>query len=198
MKKPELVNVKTGFLKASFSGSRTFLSVFSQTGFPWQSPTCLKELTMNVTLQITGEMSLSFFLSFSLSLSFFLYFCLSLCLSLSLSLSLSVSLRISMSLSLWISMSFSVSLRLPLSLSVSMFSNGSCNYWTTVKPVYNGHPWVLKKVAVWQRCLIKLRFRLAVYGSNWPLLTGGRCSQVVVKSGLTVYVNLLINYRIIF
>jgi hypothetical protein len=58
---------------------------------------------------------------------------------------------------------------------------------STVKPVYNGHPWDLKKVAVWQRCLIKLRFRLAVDGSNWPLLTGGRCSQVVVKSGLTVF-----------
>jgi hypothetical protein len=28
----------------------------------------------------------------------------------------------------------------------------------TVKPVYNGHPWDLKKVAVGQRCLIKLRF----------------------------------------
>ncbi len=59
-------------------------------------------------------------------------------------------------------------------------------FQSTVKPVYNGHPWDLKKVAVWQRCLIKLRFRLAVDGSNWPLLTGGRCSQVVVKSGLTV------------
>jgi hypothetical protein len=22
---------------------------------------------------------------------------------------------------------------------------------------------------------------------NWPLLTGGRCSEVVVKTGLTVY-----------
>ncbi len=56
----------------------------------------------------------------------------------------------------------------------------------TVKPVYNGHPWDLKKAAVRQRCLIKLRFWLAVEDSNWPLLTGGRCSQVVVKSGLTV------------
>jgi hypothetical protein len=58
---------------------------------------------------------------------------------------------------------------------------------TTVNPVYNGHPWDLKKAAVGQRSLIKLRFRLAVDGSNWPLLTGGRCSQVVVKSGLTVF-----------
>jgi hypothetical protein len=32
-----------------------------------------------------------------------------------------------------------------------------------------------------------LRFRLVVDDSSWPLLTGGRCSQVVVKSGLTVY-----------
>jgi hypothetical protein len=36
--------------------------------------------------------------------------------------------------------------------------------------------------------LIKLRFRLVVGESNWPLLTGGRYSQVVVKSGLTVLV----------
>ncbi len=58
---------------------------------------------------------------------------------------------------------------------------------STVKPVYNGHPWDLKKVAVLQRCMMKLRFRLAVDDSNWPLLTGGHCSQVVVKSGLTVH-----------
>ncbi len=56
----------------------------------------------------------------------------------------------------------------------------------TVIPVYNNHPWYLKKAAVWHRCLIKLRFRLVVDDSNWPLWTGGRCSQVVVKSGLTV------------
>ncbi len=57
---------------------------------------------------------------------------------------------------------------------------------TTVKPVYNGQPRDLKKVAVRQRCLIKLRFRLAVDDSNWLLLTSGHCSQVVVRSGLTV------------
>ena len=44
----------------------------------------------------------------------------------------------------------------------------------TVKPVYNGHLWDLKKVAVRQRCLIKLRFRLAIDDSNWSLFTGGR------------------------
>ena len=52
--------------------------------------------------------------------------------------------------------------------------------------MYNGHAWDLNKAAVWQRRLIKLRFTLAIDDSNWPLLTGGRCSQVVVKSGLTV------------
>jgi hypothetical protein len=57
----------------------------------------------------------------------------------------------------------------------------------TVKHVYNGHPWDLKKVAVWNRCLIKLRFRLVVDETIWPLLTGGRYSQVVVKTCLTVY-----------
>ncbi len=55
-----------------------------------------------------------------------------------------------------------------------------------VKPLNNGHPWDLRKVAVGKRCLIKLRFYLAVGVYNWPLLTGGRYSQVVVNSGLTV------------
>ncbi len=32
-----------------------------------------------------------------------------------------------------------------------------------------------------------MRFRLAVNEPNWPLLTGGRCSEVVVKAGLTVH-----------
>jgi len=57
----------------------------------------------------------------------------------------------------------------------------------TVKPVYNSHIWDLKKAAVWQRCLIKVRVRLVVDDSKWPLLTGGRCSQVVVSTGLTVH-----------
>ncbi len=30
-------------------------------------------------------------------------------------------------------------------------------------------------------------FRLVVTVSDWPLLTGGRCSEVVVRTGLTVY-----------
>jgi hypothetical protein len=63
----------------------------------------------------------------------------------------------------------------------------SIHFRHTVKPVNNGHPWDLKKVAVWKRCLIKLRFILVVNETNLPLLTGGRYSQVVVKSGLTVF-----------
>jgi hypothetical protein len=59
----------------------------------------------------------------------------------------------------------------------------------TVKPVYNGHPWDLKKVAVWKRCLIKLIFNMVVNVLNWPLLTGGCYSQVVVNSGLTLHQN---------
>jgi hypothetical protein len=57
---------------------------------------------------------------------------------------------------------------------------------STVKPVYNGNPWDLKKVAVLKRLLIKLKFRLVVDDSNWPLLTGDRYSEVVVKTGLTI------------
>ncbi len=56
----------------------------------------------------------------------------------------------------------------------------------TAKPEYNGHPWDLKKVAVWKRCLIKVIIRLVVDESKRPLLTGGHYSQVFVKSGLTV------------
>ena len=37
-----------------------------------------------------------------------------------------------------------------------------------------------------KRGMIKVRFRLVIEESNWPLLTGGRCSEVVVKASLTV------------
>jgi hypothetical protein len=56
----------------------------------------------------------------------------------------------------------------------------------TVKPVYNDHLWDLKKVAICNRGLIKVRVRLVVNESNRLLLTGGCCSEVVVKAGLTV------------
>ncbi len=58
----------------------------------------------------------------------------------------------------------------------------------SVKPVFNNQPWDLEKVAVWKRCLKKVRLILAVNDKNWPLLTGGRCSVVVLKEGLTVMV----------
>jgi len=31
------------------------------------------------------------------------------------------------------------------------------------------------------------KFRLVVNESNWPLLTGGCCSEVVIKAGLPVF-----------
>ncbi len=34
---------------------------------------------------------------------------------------------------------------------------------------------------------IKLVLIWYVWGSDWPLLTGGRCSEVVVNTGLTVF-----------
>jgi hypothetical protein len=70
---------------------------------------------------------------------------------------------------------------------LSFFIHLSELKFSTVKPVHNDHPRDLKKVGVWQRCLIKLRFTLVVDDSIWLLLTGGRCSQVVVKSGLTIH-----------
>jgi hypothetical protein len=63
------------------------------------------------------------------------------------------------------------------------------NTSNTVEPVYYRHPCDPEKVAVWKRCLIKVRFILAVDDKNRPLLTGGRCSEVVVKAGLTVSAN---------
>ncbi len=72
---------------------------------------------------------------------------------------------------------------------MNIMVNEFFTYMNTVKPVNNGHPWDLEKVAVWKRCLIKLRFRLVVDDSNWPLLTGGRYSEVVIRTGLTVYHN---------
>jgi hypothetical protein len=38
-----------------------------------------------------------------------------------------------------------------------------------------------------------LRFRLVVDDSNWPLLTGGRYSEVVVRTGLTVFDKVIFN-----
>ncbi len=32
----------------------------------------------------------------------------------------------------------------------------------------------------------QLRFKLVIFGSGWLLLTGGHCSEVVVKASLTV------------
>ncbi len=44
-----------------------------------------------------------------------------------------------------------------------------------------------EKSAHLKECLIKVRFKLVADDSNQPLLTCGRCSEVVVKAGLTVY-----------
>ncbi len=75
----------------------------------------------------------------------------------------------------------------------ALISSQRCKTFS-VKPVYNGHPWNLKKVAVWKRCLIKLRFRLVINEINWPLLTGGRYSKVVIKSGVTVLIICSFNF----
>ncbi len=62
----------------------------------------------------------------------------------------------------------------------------------TVKPVYNGHPWDPKKVAVAQSWpvftgfSIKIGIKVAWPDLGWPLLTGGRYSEVAVNTGLTV------------
>ncbi len=43
-----------------------------------------------------------------------------------------------------------------------------------------------------------MRFRLVVDESNWPLLTGGHCSEVAVKAGLTVYLKNALFYDTFF
>jgi hypothetical protein len=57
--------------------------------------------------------------------------------------------------------------------------------------VHNGHSWDLKNMVVMQRVFRKISvvisFRLVVKASNWPLLMGGRYSEVVVRTGLTVH-----------
>ncbi len=68
----------------------------------------------------------------------------------------------------------------------------------TVKPVYNGHPWDPKKVAVVQRVAavqgLVQNSRLSnstvsrAGDLGRSLLTGGRCSEVAASTGLTVCV----------
>jgi hypothetical protein len=42
---------------------------------------------------------------------------------------------------------------------------------------------------------IKLQLVWDVWGSGWPLLTGGRCSEVAVNTGLTVSQHLNTNIK---
>ncbi len=68
---------------------------------------------------------------------------------------------------------------------------------TTVKPVYNGHPWdpekvtVVQRVVVVQRLVQNTRLSCSMFiragDLGWSLLTGDRCSEVAVSTGLTVY-----------
>ncbi len=48
----------------------------------------------------------------------------------------------------------------------------------------------------WKMGPIKVRFKVVVDESNWSLLTGSRCSEEVVKAGLTVF-NLVLSIIII-
>jgi hypothetical protein len=59
------------------------------------------------------------------------------------------------------------------------------------KPVNNSHPWDPKKWLFKKGLLLtgfcyKLLSILENWGSGWPLLIGGHCSEVVVNTGLTV------------
>jgi hypothetical protein len=69
-------------------------------------------------------------------------------------------------------------------LPFSKISNYQIDFADTVKPVYNGHPWDLKNMAVMQRIVSKRSvvsriqpgrygFRLAVV-DRWPIFRGGR------------------------
>ncbi len=69
------------------------------------------------------------------------------------------------------------------------------NQKSTIRPVYNGHPWDPQKEAAVQR----LRHRWSLFtvyqykilknwSSSWPLQTCGRCSEVAVNTGMTVHI----------
>ncbi len=75
---------------------------------------------------------------------------------------------------------------------------------STVKPVYNGHPWDPPKMAIVGDFQSKLLLKLVWLELFWWLLTGGRYSEVAVNTGLTVYefvlqiwLNLLVNEPLI-
>ncbi len=71
------------------------------------------------------------------------------------------------------------------------FSNKN-TFENIVKPVYNGHPWDPQKGPLFrggrysEGTPIKLVWIWDVWGSGWPLLTGGRYSEVAVSTGLTL------------
>jgi hypothetical protein len=76
----------------------------------------------------------------------------------------------------------------------------------TVKPVYNGHPWDPKKVAVVQRwpvfggLSIKIGIKISLAGlrlavvDRWPLFRGGHYSEVALNTGLTVCCEIFHNF----
>jgi hypothetical protein len=45
---------------------------------------------------------------------------------------------------------------------------------------------------------IKLGWIWDVWGSGWPLLTGGRCSEVAISTGLTVYIIMKLKKKLNF
>jgi hypothetical protein len=67
-----------------------------------------------------------------------------------------------------------------------------CIFVNTVKPVYNGHTWVSKKVAGVQKWPSFggwfLKITINIGKLRITLKTGGRCSEVVINIGLTVLV----------
>jgi hypothetical protein len=77
-----------------------------------------------------------------------------------------------------------------------LFAEHVYSFCNAVKPVHNSHPWDPQKVAVVQRVAAgqglvqnsrESHNRFSRAGdSGRSLLTGGRCSEVVVSTGLTV------------
>jgi hypothetical protein len=67
--------------------------------------------------------------------------------------------------------------------------------------VYNGHPWDPKKRPLFRGGRysegppIKLVWIWDVWGSGWPLLTGGGYSEVAVSTGMTVVYISKVNLR---
>jgi hypothetical protein len=51
---------------------------------------------------------------------------------------------------------------------------------------WNTKPWLLCR-GYFEKDQWSVRFKLVIDTSGWPLFRGGRCSEVIVKTGLAIF-----------